>query len=306
MPTNISSVKTLPKTEPLHCRQVALFDLANNDSFQAMIKSGGFWNQIAGIDEQGRFVGLNAEEAEKNYASYLENIQVLCKGLICKQASYFQDNLHQLCTIEPPNAAYKPELSFIYPYSSRSTVLSRTLINEYQEFLALDIAHFTFQISFEQKKVKNQHHKQVIQDRITKNFTSCKIGSNDVTVLKFTDTDDFFIATEGNIEKCHSLTWGGLIILMANSQLPKKEITEYNVEGIKIDQTTDQVPNSTKSRLDSLSRKRLSATPSIAQNSLAQKRHQQYHNATLGYKEIENSTLCSKLRKRHTSAQPCT
>ena len=105
MPTIISPTQLPPKTnKPNHQRQATFFNALNDPHFHAEVKEKKAWHQIAAIDDQGSLIGLSLEESKKEFAApYLENLQDLCEYLKCKRASFYEYNIHQLCTVAAPS-----------------------------------------------------------------------------------------------------------------------------------------------------------------------------------------------------------
>ena len=263
MPIKIQSVKLPLTINDSHLQQEAFFNMVNDKSFRHKIIQENAWKKIAGIDERGHLIGLSLEESQDSAAaSSLENVQTLCKGLICKQASLFKHHLHFLCSQAGPSATvckeheaahkaltksktslgntttYNPQMTFTYPYTSQETLSNRTSVNNNQGLIIADFENNSFEINEPKLQGLVDETKDSIINTLSKNLEKSDIRGSDVTVLKLNEKDDFFLATKGEIETCHKLTWGMLVALVTSCQLPEKSITEYKIEDSEDDYTT--------------------------------------------------------------------
>ena len=168
----------------------------------------------------------------------------------CRQASFYENNIHQLCTVAAPSkeahadhkserikkasayspTSYAPKLKFTYNKTEPITLQYRSDINLYQKHITLDDQR-------NKLKIDAQNDSWLTKE-LDKSLSRCNLQGNDLTILKLDDKGGFFLATEGYIETCYNFTWGMLITLFTNCQLSDKTTIEYSIEGTDMDHST--------------------------------------------------------------------
>ena len=257
MPHIFTSTSLPHSSEKFTCRQAALLQAVNSPSFQMELQQKRAFSYIAGVNEFGHLVGLDLEcgESEKAFTSYMENLQELCKGLSSSSASYMEYNYHALCLIDPPTETatrqlhvkqltqkhklqyplhndYNPTLSFNYACSLKTQVC-RHLLNSNAEYLSASPSKKSLYIKHEELP---QSSIEVLLELISEYYEDTSDSE------LWVNGDNFFITTKGSIESCKGFTWGGILNILSQCELPNLPFIVDNTEAMDISSSNQTYP----------------------------------------------------------------
>ena len=172
--------------------------------------------------------------------------------------------------------SYNPVLTFTYPHTKRETLISRGFITRHSREIVSSIENglLTYKMSDEHLQTLSSERAEKARRLLDESVRKSHLESDNVTLLQLPDTS-YFIASKGNIENCYGFTWGSLVTLLKSCQLPPKDIAEYGIDTMEVDETTEQAASSSTSTFNALSRKRSLPTSDTTQTPAAKKR--QYH-----------------------------